>query len=317
MSVIHEIGLRPLVLVIVYTLGVVGILASGGGGSGDSEDDSGGRKYSYRVTSARFFTGGQQVAVIRFTLSGSCASPTGVTSDITRVGAGTVRNPGKVSFSFTTELGPPLFESVYIDNNASGNLDNGDRVWGDDPNDAFGLCFDVFDSRQDFDWEVVGVQIQTALGLAQSSIIYTGVDQPYRSEPGLKPRSMIDNAIIVDGDGYDSINTVTIVIDPCCDPYLIDPGNDEVVSVVVLGSIDNDATQTDFSSVRFGEAKTPPIHDGHVEDVNADGFMDMVFHFKARETGIVCGDTEATLTGKTFGGTAFSGTEMLERVGCE
>jgi hypothetical protein len=125
--------LRGMLLSIAYILGVIGIVASGGGGGGDGDDDSGGdgggTTYNYTVTSATFFTGGQQVAVVRFGISDSCSNTTGVTSAITRVGSGTVDTPGTVSFSFTTEITPPMFESVYIDNNASGNLDNLPGNW--------------------------------------------------------------------------------------------------------------------------------------------------------------------------------------------
>jgi len=43
----------------------------------------------------------------------------------------------------------------------------------------------------------------------------------------------------------------------------------------------------------------------------------MVFHFKIQETGIACGDTDATLTGETAAGdTLFTGTETVKTVGC-
>ncbi len=162
--------------------------------------------YNYTVTSVTWFTAsGEQVAVVRFTISGSCAAPTGVISALTRVGAGTVINPGTVSFSFTTGLTPPFVESVYIDNNASGNLDAGDRVWGDDPNDLAGMCADVYAINQVFDWETVAANIQAALGLTQPSIIYTGAPQAFRGESDSAPELMINNTIIVDGDVYDSI----------------------------------------------------------------------------------------------------------------
>jgi hypothetical protein len=192
--------IRSITPIILFAGFIVGLSACG-----DDDDGGGGTTYNYTVTSTTFFTGGQQVAVIRFSISGSCSAPTGVTSAIKRVGAGTVGNPGNVSFSFKTEVTPPMFESVYIDNNASGNLDSGDRVWGDNPNDLFGACFNDFNTDQTFDWEVVAAQFQAGLGLSQPSIIYTGASQAFRSEPGSEPELMIDNAIIVDGYGYDSL----------------------------------------------------------------------------------------------------------------
>ena len=302
---------RSIISIILF-VGLITGLSNCGGGDGPPP----GTTYNYTVTSATYFTGGEQVAVIRYGISGSCLAITGVTSAITRVGAGTVSTPGTVSFSFTTEITPPMIESVYIDNNASGNLDSGDRVWGDNPNDFAGGCFDALNADQTFDWEVVAADFQAILGLLQPSIIYTGGVEAFRNEPGSEPELMINNAIIVDGDGYDSIITVTIDINLGSDSNSVNPGSKEIISVAVLGSIDYDATQIDFSTVGFGEEGAQPAHDGHVEDVNADGFMDMVFHFKTRETGIVCGDTEAILAGKTFGGTPFTGTDTLKTVGC-
>jgi hypothetical protein len=91
---------------------------------------------------------------------------------------------------------------------------------------------------------------------------------------------------------------------------------DEIIIVAVLGSIDFYATQIDFSTVGFGDEEAQPTHDGHVEDVNVDGFMDMVFHFNTGETEIVCGDTEATLTGGTYDSIPFTGADTLMTIGC-
>ena len=94
------------------------------------------------------------------------------------------------------------------------------------------------------------------------------------------------------------------------------PRSKGVIPVAVLGSTDFDAMQVDFSTVTFGPDGALPAHDGHVEDVNDDGYMDMMFHFKTQETGIVCGDTEATLNGETFEGTSITGTDTVNTVGC-
>jgi hypothetical protein len=125
-------------------------------------------------------------------------------------------------------------------------------------------------------------------------------------------RWVIDNLTIA------SLSTANVSIDikPGSDPNPVNPKSKGVIPVAVLGSIDFDATQIDFSTVKFGLAEAPPAHDGHVEDVNDDGFMDMMFHFKVQATGIVCGETEATLTGATFGGIQFNGTDAVKTVGC-
>ncbi len=101
------------------------------------------------------------------------------------------------------------------------------------------------------------------------------------------------------------------------DPNAINPISNAVIPVAVLGSVNFDATQVDFSTAEFGPGKASPIHDGHVEDVNNDDIFDMVFHFNTQDTGITCGDFNATLSGETFGGGAFTGTDSVKTAGCQ
>jgi hypothetical protein len=114
----------------------------------------------------------------------------------------------------------------------------------------------------------------------------------------------------------------TIDIKPGSDPNGVNPKSKGVIPVAVLGSVDFDATQVDFSTVAFGPGEASPIHDdhvenGHVADVNGDFFDDMVLHFEVSETGIACGDTDATLTGETFGGDSVTGTDAVKTAGCK
>ena len=92
-----------------------------------------------------------------------------------------------------------MFESVYIDINGSGNLDFGDRVWGNNPNDLGALCFNNFNTDQTFDWDAV------AAGVFGGSTFYTGPTQLFRGATNSE-LELMNNAIIVDGGGYDSIN---------------------------------------------------------------------------------------------------------------
>ena len=43
----------------------------------------------------------------------------------------------------------------------------------------------------------------------------------------------------------------------------------------------------------------------------------MVLHFNTPDTGIVCGDAKATLTGETFDGQAIPGTDSVVTVNCD
>jgi len=65
--------------------------------------------------------------------------------------------------------------------------------------------------------------------------------------------------------------------------------------------------------VRFGPAGAKAVHSA-IEDVNHDGDLDMILHFKTQETGIKPSDTNATLTGKTYDGISIEGTDTIRTV---
>ena len=118
---------------------------------------------------------------------------------------------------------------------------------------------------------------------------------------------------------------VAIDIKPGSDPNSINPRSKGKIPVAILStntaageSVDFDATQVDSTTIRFGPDGANIAHsNGHVEDVDSDGDADLVLHFESQETGIACGDTEATLTGATFGGVGVTGTDAVNTVGCK
>jgi len=83
----------------------------------------------------------------------------------------------------------------------------------------------------------------------------------------------------------------------------------------ILSTADFDASDVDFSSLEFGPAGATPIHkNGHVEDANGDGLLDLVSHYRTQETGIAFGDTEACITGELTDGTPFEGCDAVNTV---
>lgn len=110
---------------------------------------------------------------------------------------------------------------------------------------------------------------------------------------------------------------VPIDIKPGTIPNTINPKSKGVIPVAILTTPTFSAVSVDPLSVKFGPNGATESHGrGHIEDADGDGDMDMVLHFKTEETGIQCGDVEASLTGETFGGQAIIGTDAIQTVGC-
>lgn len=120
---------------------------------------------------------------------------------------------------------------------------------------------------------------------------------------------------LMPGNGSQKI--IDTDIKPGSFPNTIVPKSKGVIPVAILGAMDFDVLQVDSSTLKFGSDEASITHSiGHVEDVNGDGYFDLVTHFKTQETGIACGDTKAILTGETFGGQGITGTDTVEIVGC-
>jgi len=108
---------------------------------------------------------------------------------------------------------------------------------------------------------------------------------------------------------------VGIDIKPGSFPNSINPGSKGVIPVAILTTVDFDASDVDAETVLFGPTGTEasPVHYA-LEDVDNDGDIDMILHFRAQDTGIAEGDTEAILTGQTLGGKPITGTDSVRIV---
>jgi len=91
------------------------------------------------------------------------------------------------------------------------------------------------------------------------------------------------------------------------------------IPVALLGSEYFDVFDVDVTTLRFGPGEAIPTHDltdpwtqnEHLQDVNLDGHLDLVSHYRILETGVTCGDTEAALTGSTITGIQFRGADSV------
>ena len=98
-------------------------------------------------------------------------------------------------------------------------------------------------------------------------------------------------------------------------PDSINPKSNQKIQVTVFTTDDFDALQVNPGTVSFGPGAAP-LFRHHAKDVNGDGNVDAVFHFETRATGLACGDTEATFTGKTYDGEEVTGKDSIGMAPC-
>ncbi len=108
-----------------------------------------------------------------------------------------------------------------------------------------------------------------------------------------------------------------IDIKPQTDLNTVNPSSHGVLAVAIL-TTDTFAAQTVSPiTVRFGPDGASIAHSlGHLTDVDNDGDLDLLLHFPTQDTGIQCGDTEASLSGQTFDGGPFQASDSIVTVGC-
>jgi hypothetical protein len=104
---------------------------------------------------------------------------------------------------------------------------------------------------------------------------------------------------------------VDIDIKPGSHPNSINLKSRGVIPVAVLSTEGFDASTVDPTTVVFAGAS--PVRYA-VRDVDRDGDQDLILQFRTHETNIAPGDTEACLTGETYGDKGIQGCDSIRTV---
>lgn len=112
---------------------------------------------------------------------------------------------------------------------------------------------------------------------------------------------------------------VDIDIKPGSDPNTINPNSMGIIPVAILGAATFDVTQIDVTTLTFGPTAAVEVHDltdpatyaDHLQDVNLDGFTDLMLHYRQKDTGLGPSDTEACINGATNLGTSIKGCDAV------
>jgi hypothetical protein len=118
------------------------------------------------------------------------------------------------------------------------------------------------------------------------------------------------------GPEYDSTIDIAIDIMPGSDSNPINLSLEGSVPIAILGSDSFDVAEVDVTTIVFGPIGAPfsHSHGPHYDDMNNDGFTDLIAHFHVDETGIDFGDRTACLTGQKVDGIAFKGCDGVRTV---
>lgn len=124
----------------------------------------------------------------------------------------------------------------------------------------------------------------------------------------------------VDGFIAKFVDVVNVAIDikPGSFPNSINLGSNGSVPVAIFGSASFDATTIDPTTVTLAsapvrlEGKGTPM--ASLNDVNNDGWLDLVVHVETEALQLSYGDHMATLEGQTFGGVTIRGVDSVRIV---
>lgn len=209
------------------------------------------------------------------------------------------------------------FAEELNDLGTAGNRTRHDQLFDAAGYPTIGNSIDV---TVDFSLAVAATEVDLAFGTGTGGFTSTS---PIDRGSAVNLIFLRDNDL---GEQY-QVNSVTVTtpfprplaidIKPGSAANPINPRSHGVIPVAVLTEDDFDAQDIDPSTLQFGPGGAAIAHaQAHPQDVDGDGDIDLVAHFRTADTGIQCGDVEATVTGETFDGIPLAGTDVIRTLGC-
>jgi len=113
---------------------------------------------------------------------------------------------------------------------------------------------------------------------------------------------------------------VDIDIKPGSFPNSLNLKANGLIPVAILGGQYFDVTSIDVTQHRFQclspahDLTDPDVYMDHLQDVNLDGYLDLVAHYKTQDTCIGNSQTVACTYGRTTDGTYFEGCDSVNIV---
>lgn len=155
----------------------------------------------------------------------------------------------------------------------------------------------------------------TTMELSPAGMTFTGDMTQMQVYYGLYGYGATHSVTFEDIEVTGCLATVEVEIDikPGSDPNSINLKSKGVVPVAVLTTEDFDANTIDPETVRFGPGEAEAVR-WTLEDVDGDGDLDMLFHFKTQELDLTKESTEAKLTGETIWDNPVEGTDTVNIV---
>lgn len=117
--------------------------------------------------------------------------------------------------------------------------------------------------------------------------------------------------------------TVDIDVDPKKTTNIIRMDGLRMLQVAIFSSESFDATEIVTDSIRLGRGGAT-VWEGttsgakvQVKDLDKDGYEDLLAGFSPNVLGLICGDTQITLTAETIDGTMITGTDSISITKCD